>query len=337
MRTRARFWVGFIFLLLPQAARCQQAPALKQETIPVPPREIQLPSETPAETLSSPPVSDFLIVENAMPGGWYLATAIGVIKPHLNSRVTSGVPVGPKLPTPVSLPIAPQDWMAMPDIKLGYRFAGTQDELRLRYQGVFSDGSQSFARFDAWGPGIIHSRINFNMADLDYVSREFIDWAMGPAPPRNLDVLFGVRGGVISFESVGFGSQIIFQGMRNTFAGAGPHIGFDYTRGLFGSRVGLYGLLDAAGLIGSVQQCFEDVRFRNNGSIVMGNLSNPGVASGVGTLALEPGIRFVPIADSLFRVSIGYHWERWWFIGHTDVSNAELTFQGIFFRGELWF
>lgn len=311
------------------------------ELLPSPPRTLS-PDPALGVRVAQPPPSDYapsdyvIVQEDESPSGWYVALGVGLVKPHINSRVTSGVPLDPALPTPVRLPIAPLGWTGMPDIKIGYRFAGSQDELRVRYQGVFSEGTQRFANFDPWGAGIVHSRLDFNMIDVDYVSREFINWAMGPAPARYLDILFGLRTGNIGFESIGVGTQVLGQGMRNCFAGIGPHMGMDYTRSLFGSRLGAYLIMDTAGLLGSLKQQFFDVRILNNGGIAGGTLSRRDCI-GVGTLAVEPGLRWLPFADTRFRIGIGYHWERWWYIGHTEVSNAELTIQGIMFRGEFSF
>ncbi|MBM4071804.1 MAG: hypothetical protein FJ271_23195 [Planctomycetes bacterium] len=345
IRTPSLFLCALVLSLAVPAAAVAQPYVAQQyivtqapEIVPSPPRTILVdPGNAGVVAQFSPGDSpEYLVAENDWPSGWYVALGVGLVKPHINSGITSGAPVSAALPTAMHLPIAPLDWTALPDVKIGYRFAGGQDELRVRYQGLFSQGRQFFADFDAWGSGVVHSRLDFNMIDVDYVSREFINWAMGPAPARFLDILFGLRTGNIFFDSNGFGNQVIWQGMRNNFVGIGPHVGVDYSRSLFGPRCGVYLLVDAAGLIGSLRQDFVDVRFLDNGSIAGGRLRRSDCI-GVGNLQLEPGIRVLPLADPRFRVSIGYTWQRWWYVGDTFDSNADVTIQGIMFRGEFTF
>lgn len=306
------------------------------ESISNPPRTYFVDPNNGRTFVAQAPPSDYMVLDDESPSGWYVALGVGLVKPHINSRITSERPLDPALPSATHVPNAPLDWTGMPDIKIGYRFAGSQDEIRVRYQGVFSQGVQYFTNYDAWGPGAVRSRLDFNMIDVDYVSREFINWMMGPAPPRYLDFLFGLRTGNICFDSFGVGTQVIVQGMRNSFAGIGPHIGMDYSRALFGPRIGAYLLLDAAGLLGALHQDFVDVRFLDDGSIAGGRLRSRDCI-GVGTLQIEPGLRFLPLPDPRFRVSIGYTWQRWWFLGNSLPSDADLTFQGIMFRGEFSF
>lgn len=322
---------------VPAALGQGAAPALlPPETITTPPRIDWLDPTNGETMIAQAPPGEYVILDDELPSGWYVALGVGIVKPHIHGRITSGVPVDAMLPTAMRLPSAPLDWTALPDVKIGYRFAGSQDELRLRYQGLFSQGRQFFTDFDKWGSGVVQSRLDFNMVDVDYVSREFIDRFMGPAPPRFLDILFGLRTGNICFENVGFGTQVIAQGMRNGFAGIGPHLGMDYSRALWGPRLGAYLLLDTAGLIGSLHQDFVDVRFTKNGNIVGGELRRRDCI-GVGTLQFEPGLRFLPLRDPRFRVSVGYTWQRWWFLGNSTASDADLTIQGIMFRGEFSF
>ena len=167
-----------------------------------------------------------------------MALGLGLVKPHINSGITSGVPVNASLPTGMHLPNAPLDWTVLPDVKIGYRFAGSQDELRVRYQGLFSQGRQFFADFDAWGSGVVLSRLDFNMIDVDYVCASS---STGPWARRrrgSWTFCSACARGISALTAGGFGSQVIFQSMRNSFAGIGPHIGMDYSRSLFGPASG---------------------------------------------------------------------------------------------------
>jgi hypothetical protein len=68
----------------------------------------------------------------------------------------------------------------------------------------------------------------------------------------------------------------------------------------------------------------------NNGYYDTHNQSN---ASGI--LQLEAGFSWEPDRFARrFRLTAAYSWERWWDIGSTSDSNAELTLQGVLLRAE---
>jgi major outer membrane protein len=268
--------------------------------------------------------------------GWYVQHGVGLFKPHIKSRITSGAPLSPQFTAPVQLPMGGLlDWTGSPDLHLGYRFAASQDELHVRYQGVFSQGSQVSPGFDAFGSATLTGRLSANIVDLDYVSRELLYRAIMPNLTRDVDFRFGIRTATVFFDSRAVGHQILNEHMSNMFAGVGPRVGFDASRWVFGG-LGFYFQSEGSALVGQVHQRFSETALVN-GSRLIASSSTPYQSTGVGILALESGLRWVPRWNENLRLSIGYHWERWWNVGAADGSNAELTLQGIFFRGELRF
>ena len=46
------------------------------------------------------------------------------------------------------------------------------------------------------------------------------------------------------------------------------------------------------------------------------------------------GVDWAPQAFPNLHLSTGYLFERWWNVGETHGSQGEVTYQGVFFRGE---
>src|SRR5947209_16582126 len=57
--------------------------------------------------------------------------AAGLVKPHINTHVSSGAALSPAFAGPVQLPITPLSWTGMPEFNLGYRFAQDRKSTRL--------------------------------------------------------------------------------------------------------------------------------------------------------------------------------------------------------------
>jgi hypothetical protein len=50
---------------------------------------------------------------------------------------------------------------------------------------------------------------------------------------------------------------------------------------------------------------------------------------------MESGLSFMPqLGCNWLRFTGGYRFEQWWYLGDTSTSNAGLTLQGVFLRGE---
>ena len=54
----------------------------------------------------------------------------------------------------------------------------------------------------------------------------------------------------------------------------------------------------------------------------------------MGIFGVEGGLSYAPWEDRTWRFTLGYQWQRWWWVGATSDSNADLSIQGIIFRGE---
>ena len=87
----------------------------------------------------------------------------------------------------MSLPAAGLDWTVAPRLEVGYRLPSAfGDVRRLSYRFLATDGNGSTSGLD--GTASLHSRLDFNQIDLDYLSREF-----SLAPHWDMKWHFGLR------------------------------------------------------------------------------------------------------------------------------------------------
>jgi len=343
-------------------------PPSRMPSTPSPP-PLNLP---PAGTLSTSPnlppppplIGDGPASENGILGppgqaiGWFGTVEIGLIDPHINSHLNSGSNIKAPFLTPstptgsvqtplppgsnadvirifgdhITLPMAPLNWTGAPRLRLGYRFADGAGDVRLEWRMAASQGSDTIPNFDAGGNGLLRSRLNVQQARSTYGTSEFLTNA--PQINRTWAVRFGVSAADLLFDSRAQGQQILDQSASSSFAGVGPTVAFQFHKPLAQSRVSLYGELDATGLAGWTRQHFSETVAGDFGTTFTDSVALRRQSNGVGILGVEGGFSYAPWDDRCWRFTLGYQWQRWWWVGATSDSNADLTLQGIFFRGE---
>jgi Legionella pneumophila major outer membrane protein precursor len=146
----------------------------------------------------------------------------------------------------------------------------------------------------------------------------------------------GVRLNSLFFESTDT-SPLLQERVANSFFGAGPHLALDLYRPIVPHHVGLFCKLDASGVLGQVRQSFEETQVTPAGPL-SGYTSLTQFVPTV-SLMVQAGVAWTPVEHC--RLSVGYSYEHWWDVGFAGAINqpasfsrADLTFQGIFFRGE---
>ncbi len=148
----------------------------------------------------------------------------------------------------------------------------------------------------------------------------------------------GVRVANVFFDSQGSGAQILNERVMNNFVGAGPRLALDLTKPLPNSAVSLYGRFEASGLLGSTSQSFDRTEILPGVGPVSGSLRTGHMSLGVPVVDASFGVRYVPqIGQRMVRLTAGYLYEQWFYLGETDTSNAGLTLNGAFLRGEWGF
>jgi hypothetical protein len=146
----------------------------------------------------------------------------------------------------------------------------------------------------------------------------------------------GARMANVFFDSRGAGGQILQERVTNNFAGGGMHAAVEFSKPLaWVPAFAWYARLEASGLIGDVTQSFTRTEAVPGGGTATGSARLPGFTTGVPVLDVYAGMSYVPgWGNNSLRVTSGYRFQQWWYIGQTASSEAELTLQGFFIRGE---
>jgi hypothetical protein len=278
--------------------------------------------------LDNDPLLDRL---DSPPPGWFASFDVGLVKPHVKNHLTAPVNVDGLFTDQVQLPNAELDWTGSPRIEVGYRFYEGCGEFVVSYQSLVSDGTGIVSSFDPGGDGVLRSRLNANVIDLDYASREY---ALGPK--WDMKWRAGVRLASIFFDSraIGFFRE---ERSNNEFFGAGPHLGLDLTRTLGTHGLGAFARLESAAVIGDIDQNFEADVALGDGTAA-GGASTAEQTQAVPVVDLQVGLSYVPPWNGRWaRFVAGYEIQQWWWLGRVNDSRAELTVQGAFFRAEWGF
>lgn len=260
--------------------------------------------------------------------GWFTAVEVGLIAPHIKDRLVAGVNLGDQFTDVVHLPSAELDWVASPRVELGYRCAQGFGEFLISYRSIVSEGRCTITGFDLFGDGALRTRLNVNVLDLDYSSREF---SLGPWWDMKWQV--GARLAGVFFDSRAEGA-ILAQRTSNSYIGAGPHAGMDLWRRLPVYGLALFGRLEGAVLLGHLSQEFEE-SFGVGDFFLLGGATQQRTTQGVPVARLQAGLSWTPSwYDRCLRLAAGYELEQWWNLGTLNDSRAELTGQGAFVRFE---
>jgi hypothetical protein len=260
------------------------------------------------------------------PPGWFAALELDVLKPHLTPH---NMLIGSEtVPGVLTVPSAPLDWAASPRALLGYRLPSGFGEVAVVYRGLGTRGSKGFEGAD--GPAALNSRLDFNIIDLDYSSREFSLW-----PKWDMKWTVGARTQFIFFDSrldQPFGPSAAggTLPMRQTlqFTGAGPHLGLELARRLAMPGVSVVFRGDLASVFGRLHQGF----FTPPATPGPGGLPPEGefrVANNMtqGIVYTQLGVSWQPPSYPDLRLFLGYQYEYWWNVGTSFEVGS---------RGDFW-
>ena len=240
----------------------------------------------------TPPQQEGMLYPAGQKLGWFGGFGAGLVKPHINSHVTSGTLLAPTFTTPLQLPTAPLAWTGMPQVDAGYRLAQGAGEFLASYRFLASEGSTNLPAFDLAGAGYLKSRLNVNRFNFSYVNHEFLIDRM-PNLFRDVWAGAGVSAANVFFDSQARGAQILNMQATNNFAGVGPYGAFGLDKQLGQSPCSLYGRLDAAGLIGKTRQHFEETAVTPRG-LVSAAASSGSQSNGVGLPGSASGVCYTP-------------------------------------------
>ena len=307
---------------------------------PVKPLPYEALADDPLTPISQSTVAQFVTSVNdvdpndilerpGIPVGWFTDLELTAANARMSNRMNSEGLLTGTFPSPVSVPSASLDWTAMPKITLGYRMAEGWGELSASYRILSTQGSGSAS------PGSESSRLLQQVLDLDYSLTDLFPndlWLV----PRQIRLSGGVRVAGIDYKTSANGGTIVGQSVQNTFYGAGPRFALESNYPLACSGWTLFGKVDAAGVIGTDRQTFSQTTSGGGGASASASTSPSTIASPV--VGLRTGVNWYPDWGSgNLKLSAGYQWERWYYLGTDTSSFNELTIQGPFVRGELAF
>jgi hypothetical protein len=272
--------------------------------------------------------------------GWFTAIETDIVKPHVKYALSDTVqgstivPPGMMFPSrlitdQMALPFAALDWTAEPRIELGYRLPGGCGEFMVTYRSLVSQGSDILVNFDPAGDGLLRSRVDLEVVDLDFASREF---SLGP----NWDIkwITGVRFADIFMDSRADG-LVLEQRSSDHYWGVGAHVGLDLRHRLGNTRLSLFGKLEMAALLGQVHQSFEETTFNPASQVTTAMAGGTLDKTQAGmTIETQAGLSWRPWACRPITLSTGYQYEEWWYIGTVNGNHATLSDQGFFLRAE---
>ena len=350
-------------------------PAAQGETIP--PGQLVAPAQPLAARLpnvepTDPPVPYYSGIPTPddvprfdprleLPGirlGWIASVEAGYVQPFLSNHLNSGGLAVGSVPETVQVPTAQTPWLVLPRLDFGYRFGEGLGEMHAIARFLGGEGTRSFANFDAAGAGSVTIRLNLYTLDLEYAFLEFNPGNVRPtneiftipgrlglnARPENqpptflmLKWFYGARLANLFFDSRGAGQQILSERVMNNYVGAGPRVGAEVTKPIHGGSLSLYGRVEFSGLLGSTSQSFSRTELLAGGGLASGSASQHNISLGVPVVGASLGVRYMPPWGNGLGFSAGYQFEQWWYLGTTASSDAGLTLQGVFLRGEMGF
>jgi hypothetical protein len=268
------------------------------------------------------------------PPGWFSNLEINLLGPHVSNQLSSPVAIGGIVDT-VALPGAPLDWVGSPRIEVGYRMPQGCGEFLVGYQSLVSSGKAIALDFEGAGnDGFLKSRLNMNVVDFLYGSREY-----SLAPGWDLDWRIGARLATVYYDSRAVG-VFLEQSESSNFIGAGPIAGVEVGRHFVDCpAVAVFGRLQGALLVGNVHQAFaESVDFTSLGGSVFGGATDHNSTQVVPVLEFQLGVSYTPPWEGRWaRFAFGYEFQQYWGIGQAAGSHADLQTNGVFFRAELGF
>lgn len=277
--------------------------------------------------------------------GWFAAVETDIVKPQVKYDLSSSVPLAPTpllalgppfftgapplgFTNQVQLPMPALDWTAAPRVELGYRFGDGCGELKLTYRSVVSEGSEIVPNFDPAGAGLIHGRLDLETVNFDYLSQEY---SLGPG--WDIKWIVGVTFADLFMDSQGDG-VILDQRSSDHFYGVGPHAGLDLFRGFGNTGLAMFGKLDMSMVFGRVHDGFAETVYAGAGQPLTSGATAFDATEAAPTIGVEAGLAWKPWACRRFRLSAGYEFEEWWYVGTANGNHATLSDQGFFLRSE---
>jgi hypothetical protein len=313
-----------------------------------PPAYVLPPTGWPTVKFDQP---DFLLdrPEAPLPGPFFnVETQFLAI--HLRNQMFNSVPLADGSLDTVRFNANPIDETVSPRFEVGWRLPDGWGELRFGYRFLVSSGSGSLAAqrilTDPNGNliltdlGSAHEggRLNFNVADFAYWSREYSlerRWEMRWGVGARMMFLYYDSHFTVDDPGTGAGS-LLSQGMSDSTRAYGGFAALDLSYRTAVPGLALCGRIDAGQLFGRVKQIYNVQVVGADGGPQNAALRNDG-SIGPPMLNLQFGLTYTVPDWNNSRFLIGYQRETWWQIGRLDEARGQLEVQGLVLRAEINF
>lgn len=270
--------------------------------------------------------------------GWFAGVETEIVNPHFISMIGQTVLVGGVTPTTVALPSASLDWTAAPRFDIGYRLPSGFGDIYLAYRFFVTQGAQGVAGPD--GPADLRSRLDLNVVDLDYASREitlFPQWLMRwHFGVRYMDMYWDSQE-LEPFGEAAAGTGIFATGESNSYWGIGPDWGLELAKRLGDSGFSIDSVVDGAILLGRIRQSFfADSTTPAPGGGFLGADDHFSSSQAVPMFDVQLGVSWRRDPCAPLRFFAGYEYEHWWNVGRINSigTYGHMFDQGIVLRAE---
>jgi hypothetical protein len=267
------------------------------------------------------------------PPGWYGDVQLNVLEPHVKNRLVDTVQIGTRISDTVTLPSAELNWTVSPRFEVGYRLPSGFGSFAIAYRFMDSEGASTVAGTDS--PASLHSRLDMQVLDLDYVSRELSLW-----PCWEMRWFFGGRLANIYFDSRSqesfaaavAGSGVFVRRDTDRYIGFGPHWGLELERHLADWGLTVVGRAEGCIDLGRIRQGFfeESTLPGPTGQPLTGE-THIRSSQGVPIFHAQLGLGWQPPEWPKLHFFVGYQYEHWWDVGRLNLiaSKGELEDHGL--------
>jgi len=269
--------------------------------------------------------------------GWFADVDVGILKPHLVNQLSLPVTFPDGSSTTVGVNASHLNWTVSPRFEVGYRLPSGFGGIAVSYRNITSQGSDSVIGAD--GPATLASRLNVNVADLDWVSNEYTPWQL-----CEMRVRFGLRYINAYFDSqanepfdeAAAGTTIFNQRTTNSVWVVGPHAGVDLRRRLGFWGLSVNGFVDMSEGWGRIRQNYFASSTTSASGLPQAGQASISTSDAVPVLTARLGLNWQPPACPNIHLFAGYQLDYWWNTGRMGNFTTFGYFfdSGIVLRGE---
>jgi hypothetical protein len=265
--------------------------------------------------------------------GWFANVDAGILKPHLVNQLRNTVTFPDGSSTTVGVDPSHLNWTVSPRIEVGYRLPSGFGGISVAYRNMTSQGSEGVIGAD--GPATLSSRLNVNLVDLDWVSKEYTPWSLWEMRChfglRYLNTYFDSQANE-PFAGAAAGTTIFNQRTTDNVWGLGPHWSLDVRRQLGFGGLAISGFIDLSDNWGRLRQNYFASSTTSASGLPQAGQTSVATSVSVPALTARLGLNWQPPAYPNFRLFAGYQLDYWWNVGRIDnLLNDGFPTSGYFF------